>query len=199
MTKVKICGITSAHDARAVGETGADFIGVVLSPSPRRVSLEQLPGIIEAAGSYCPVVGVFAAVADLLAFDAECSLPLDYYQVYFEHDGLPVRPPLRQWINSFRLTSFDQVSHTAGNSLRLYDFKSGAVSAAHTCPSAERSKIRERSIIAGNLSVATVSEIVTSLQPFGVDVARGTESSPGVKDLKLVEQFVRKVRHASQR
>jgi phosphoribosylanthranilate isomerase len=197
MTRVKICGITSAHDAKAVIEAGADFIGVVLSHSPRRAGIEQLPGIIEAAGSCCPVVGVFANAVDLLAFDAECQIPLDYYQVYFENAGLPVRPPRTQWISSFQLTSFDQVPRANSDSLRLYDFKSGAISAARARPSAERSTIRERSIVAGNLTVSTVTEVVTRLQPFGVDVARGTESSPGIKDLKLVEQFIRKVRDAS--
>lgn len=199
MTKVKICGITSAHDAKAAAEAGADFIGVVLSLSPRRASIDVLAAIIEAAGSNCSVVGVFATVADLLSFNSACSIPLDYYQAYFDYAGLPVRPPRKQWISSCRLTSFNQFPHQNGSSLRLYDFNCGAESAAGDCPITERKAICERSIIAGNLTVETVFNVVTRLRPFGVDVARGTESSPGVKDLRLVEQFIRKVRYASER
>lgn len=199
MTKVKVCGITSAHDAKAVAEAGADFIGVVLSLSPRRVSLDKLPAIIEAAGENCSVVGVFATVADLSSFNSVSSIPLDYYQAYFDYAGIPVHPPRKQWISSRRLTAFDQFPHHNSDSLRLYDFNCGALSASHDCPLTERETVRERSIIAGNLTVETVSNVVTKLQPFGVDVARGTETSPGVKDLKLVEQFIQKVRYASER
>jgi phosphoribosylanthranilate isomerase len=44
-------------------------------------------------------------------------------------------------------------------------------------------------ILAGGLTPANVGEAVETVRPFGVDVASGTESTPGVKDPELVRAF----------
>jgi phosphoribosylanthranilate isomerase len=45
-------------------------------------------------------------------------------------------------------------------------------------------------LLAGGLTPANVRAIVEEFQPFGVDVARGVESAPGVKDHALVREFI---------
>jgi len=51
-------------------------------------------------------------------------------------------------------------------------------------------------LIAGGLTDANVSDLVTSQGPFGVDVASGIEDSPGVKNVTKTSDFVRNAKRA---
>jgi phosphoribosylanthranilate isomerase len=55
---------------------------------------------------------------------------------------------------------------------------------------------RYKFIVAGGLSPANVREAISTLRPWGVDVASGVEAAPGRKDPDKVRQFVERARHA---
>ena len=60
MTRVKICGITSAEDAAAVIEAGADALGFVFVPgTPRLVRLDVAERIVRDLPPFVTTVGVF--------------------------------------------------------------------------------------------------------------------------------------------
>src|SRR5215831_5471204 len=59
-TRVKICGITRAQDARAAAECGADAIGLVFyPPSPRYLSTERAVELRDALPPFVQSVGLF--------------------------------------------------------------------------------------------------------------------------------------------
>jgi phosphoribosylanthranilate isomerase len=51
-------------------------------------------------------------------------------------------------------------------------------------------------ILAGGLRPENVGEAIAAVRPWGVDVASGVESSPGVKDVTLVARFIDEARRA---
>lgn len=51
-------------------------------------------------------------------------------------------------------------------------------------------------VLAGGLSPANVESAIDAVKPDGVDVASGVESSPGVKDAKLMVDFVKATTNA---
>ena len=52
-------------------------------------------------------------------------------------------------------------------------------------------------ILAGGLNPANVAQAITATHPWGVDVASGVETAPGVKDLERVRLFVANARSGS--
>jgi phosphoribosylanthranilate isomerase len=53
-----------------------------------------------------------------------------------------------------------------------------------------------RVIASGGLRPENVTEAITSLHPWGVDVASGVEREPGIKDPEKLTRFVDAVRRA---
>ena len=51
-------------------------------------------------------------------------------------------------------------------------------------------------IVAGGLTDVNVAELVTSIGPFGVDVASGVEDSPGIKNCEKTPRYVREAKRA---
>jgi phosphoribosylanthranilate isomerase len=62
MTRVKICGIKEKAHALGASRTGADFIGLVMAPSPRQVTVaraQEIVGALREQHEPVEVVGVF--------------------------------------------------------------------------------------------------------------------------------------------
>ncbi|PJC48738.1 MAG: hypothetical protein CO035_01925 [Candidatus Omnitrophica bacterium CG_4_9_14_0_2_um_filter_42_8] len=53
-------------------------------------------------------------------------------------------------------------------------------------------------IISGGLNPDNVHDIIKEVRPYGVDVSSGIESSPGKKNVELMERFIVEVRLAEQ-
>ena len=58
---------------------------------------------------------------------------------------------------------------------------------------------RGQLVLAGGLDAGNVAEAIAAVRPFGVDVSSGVESSRGVKDPRVIQEFVRAARAAEAR
>ena len=196
MTRVKICGITSVADALLACEAGADYLGFVLSESPRRVGYETLADILLAVADQAHSVGVFASEADLRQFGALAKVKLDYFQTYFPADGRGAALPRLSWIDSLWITE-EMTSLPLSGGLILADFKNVSRDKMTRLLTGLDGQLQRQIMLAGNLDIESVGSVVRQYRPFAVDVARGTEKKPGVKDEQLLRQFISEVKRAS--
>lgn len=210
--RVKFCGITSATDAGKAALVGADALGFVFfKESPRYVTPKDAERIIKNVPPFISTVGIF--VNDDLGFIEECveGCGLSAVQLHGDEDT--------RYCVAFKNLKFKGVSLI--KAIRIKDRES--LSLIEECPAdaflldAYESNVYggtgkgfdrmlaivakeygRRIIVAGGLTPDNVRNVIKEIGPYAVDVSSGIESSPGKKNLELMEEFMREVRKAEQ-
>jgi phosphoribosylanthranilate isomerase len=210
--RVKICGITSAHDALAAVSAGADYVGVIFADSPRRVDLARAQEIRVAIPD-ATLVGVFRdqpldEVVHLTVASGVNLVQLHGSESPAYCDGVRSRTgrpvikafhsrtiPGTRELAAYQTTSyflFDVAPRTAGGPARSADTDDDRARVW-----ADVSKTRRkgfRVFLAGALDPSNVRDAVRQSHAFAVDVCRGVERSPGVKDPDSISRFIAEVR-----
>jgi phosphoribosylanthranilate isomerase len=209
MVRVKICGITSAADAQAAIDAGANLIGFnFYDKSPRRISEEEAAKIRAQLPRRVKAVGIFVnrPPADIIALRS--SLELDAVQLHGDEppEAVAKIAPLVPVIKAFRvepefpLTSLDEYSRAFAF---LFDAahtgQYGGTGRTTDWDVARRAAASHRIILAGGLKVENVAAAVRIVRPYGIDVASGVESSPGKKDHGRLREFIQEVRRAERK
>jgi phosphoribosylanthranilate isomerase len=203
--RIKICGVRRAVDVAACAAVGVDAIGFNCWPgSPRYLAPGAAADLIAQVPSSILPVGVFVkaspeevertvAIAGFRAVqlhgdeDPSCyaHLSVEIIQVVRIRDpaSLPTRPAhpcVARVLLDAHVAQF-------GGAGRSFDW---------TLVPMARGRLGREVLIGGGLTPANVLEAIRVGQPWGVDVASGVESSPGVKDPQKMQAFVAAVRAA---
>jgi phosphoribosylanthranilate isomerase len=197
-TRIKVCGITRADDARRAVDLGVDALGFIFwAGSPRCVSVRQAAEIAAALPPLVATVGVFVnqPLDEIRAVAA--GVGLSAIQLHGDEDviacaGLPGRcikaigvgagfdaPAVASWPPDVwpLLDAHDPARR--GGTGRAVDWDVAAAVA----------RVR-RVILAGGLDASNVRGAITRVRPFAVDVSSGVEREPGVKDPERLRAFV---------
>jgi phosphoribosylanthranilate isomerase len=210
---VKVCGIRDQKTAQDVAEFGVDAIGLNFYPgSPRVVAAEEAREISKILPSKIMKVGVFVnhSISDVETLSTECRLDLvqlhgDETSDYFAE--LQRRLPRIRLIRAWRMSAdglgglktFLDECHRQHLDIAacLVDAHVAGVfgGSGKTVPWKQLANEYRRDewpplILAGGLTPNNIAEAISSVQPWGVDVASGVESIPTVKDPMLVRQFL---------
>lgn len=197
MTYVKICGIRTVLDAQRCVAAGADAIGLNFYPeSPRFVDLDRAQEIVAAVEGQIAVVGLFVNAAESLVARIRDLVKLTWVQFHGDESPDVVARFLPAAYRAIRVRDSglaDEVRRFSGELVLVDAYVPGMPGGTGATfdwnlaiPVARERKV----LLAGGLHPGNVCAAIRAVQPFGVDVASGVESSPGVKDPRLVESFV---------
>ena len=203
--KVKICGITSIEDALMCADAGADFIGLNFYTKGIRYIEPKLAKEIAAElrkFSNCPtLVGVFVneTAQTMQRILDECDLDLAQLSGTESDDvveamsgrGFKVIRNLQSPISNLpRPNPPDflidaSVKGMYGGSGQTADWEEAAAVA-----------FQSRVLLAGGLTPQNVVQAIQKVNPWGVDVASGVESSPAKKDAAKVKAFIERAKRS---
>jgi phosphoribosylanthranilate isomerase len=200
VTKVKICGITRAEDAELAVSLGAWALGFILWPQSKRAADPAVAGgIARALRRQVELAGVFVnQPLDEIEGYAD-ALGLTYVQLHGD-EGPSFCAAVAQRTGC-RVIKAARVRHAADlrdlerfhTDLHLLDAHvEGMVGGTGetwdwSLLAGRRSKTPF--LLSGGLTPDNVAAAIEAVHPWGVDVASGTEASPGVKDPAKLERF----------
>ncbi len=193
--RVKICGITSVEDALAAAEAGADAVGFVFAPSPRRVSPERVRDIVAALPPLVTTVGVFVNASPAYIRRVRDYCGLDLVQLHGEEDQAAVRALAPRVIKALPVTPERVPSHRDfPGAMLLLDASAPGRRGGSGCSfdwSLVRGLARRRPVIlAGGLDPDNLARAVETVRPFALDVCSGVEQAPGMKDRHKMARFI---------
>jgi phosphoribosylanthranilate isomerase len=199
--RVKICGITNLEDARAAVDAGAHALGFIFfHGSPRYIAPEKAAEIIPALPPFISSVGVFVDdTHNNIARIVEMT-GLTAVQLHGNETPDSCARVSTKVIKAFRVKdagSLNELSRYKACAFLLDSYvpgQQGGTGARFNWDLAvEAKRLGTPIILAGGLTPENVGDAVAKVQPYGVDVSSGVESSPGRKDHEKVREFIRRV------
>lgn len=200
---IKFCGFTRAEDVALAVTLGVDAIGVVhFAGSKRHVVLEKMPDLRAAVPEHKDLIALFVnpSEADVHAVIRALQPTMlqfhgDEPDAFCAQFGLPFIKAMAMGDGAGDIYQ-RQLDYPNASAFLLDGHAPGGLGGAgQSFAWREPIQLNKPVYLAGGLNASNVAEAIACVKPFAVDVSSGIESSPGVKDLKKMQDFISATQH----
>ncbi len=194
-----MCGVTTAEDAAAAIDAGADLLGLNFVPgTPRVLDFEEAEAVSARAAGQVERVAVFRDADPQTVDETLARIEVEWVQFHGRETPQDVARVGRPTIKAIQGASAE-VAATFPDSLLLLDHPVRAAGSGEAWDYREARTLLEagrKVLLAGGLRPETVGAALRSLGtlPWGVDVASGVEIEKRRKDSDKMKEFVKVVR-----
>ncbi len=204
-TKIKICGITCEEDIRILNRYLPDYAGFVFAESRRRIPAETAKKLGESLDPKIKKAGVFVnmeleqllEVSGIAGLDA-VQLHGDETQEYIERlrESFAGKTQIWKVLRISGKNSLDAMERYKADLFLTDAYVKGVPGGSgkqFDWSLLTELENRKNIILAGGLNPENVSDAISTVKPYGVDVSSGVETA-GKKDDLLVGEFIKKAR-----
>jgi phosphoribosylanthranilate isomerase len=199
-TRVKICGITRLQDAHLAQQLGADALGFVFVPaSARYIAPAEAASLVNSLAPFVTPVGLFLNPDAHEVHRALALMPSLVPQFHGQESAAFCEQFQRPYLKAIGVGGGTRVPDAEvlaayGRSIGfLFDSNEpgqlGGTGHAFDWTTLE-AKMTVPLILAGGLDVHNVSQAISEVAPYAVDVSSGVEQSKGIKDPAALRAFM---------
>jgi phosphoribosylanthranilate isomerase len=199
-TRIKICGLTRDADVHAAVHAGADALGFVLWPhSPRFVPLPRAVALAAALPPFVTPVLLFVNATPDEVQQARQALPQALLQFHGDETPAQCRAAGGPYLRAARMAPdidlLDFAARFKSAQALLLDAHVGSYGGAGKVFDWSRipKSVPLPLVLSGGLNPANVSDGISRVRPWAVDVSSGVEAAKGIKDATLMRQFCQAV------
>ena len=197
-TVVKICGITNLESAEFCIEQNANYLGFVFyEQSPRNVTNENISKTLEKIKNRIELVAVTKDPSEPL-IEKISNLPFNFIQVHGRISPVKLAE-IKNTTGMRIIKAFNILSNTDLNDVNeyqdiadfyLFDSKSSGSGEVFDWGILGDKQIKKDFFLSGGLNPHNISKAIEKTGTKYVDVSSGVEQREGIKDKKLIEQFI---------
>lgn len=210
--QIKICGLTTNEAVNAAVELGADYVGFVYYPrSPRHVSFAQAAKLIKNVPDIIKTVLVCVDISDDEIEELFLSFSPDFLQLHGNESVARVSEIKQRFslpvIKAIAVRNGDDIAagmaYEAVADGLLFDAKAPET-LSDALPGGnglvfDWNLLKNRVftvpwMLSGGLNAENVHEAICLSGAIAVDVSSSVESAPGIKDVKLIKEFIQATR-----
>ena len=207
---IKICGIQNQDTLMCCENNSINFFGMIFYPkSPRNITIEnanKLNSISEKLN--INGVGVFVNKEINELKEIIKYLNLKYVQLHGSEDELYIKK-LKEFgvkvIKSISVSNADdlkKINNYQTADYFLFDYKPkknelpGGNSKSFDWNILKSLKSDKPWFLSGGINLNNIQQILVDINPCGVDLSSGVEKELGIKDNRIINNFIEKLNHA---
>ena len=196
---VKFCGFTRQEDLEIVKEYPVTAVGFIFFKESKRYiepsRVREISKVIKGTG--IKKVGVFVDTSPENIKEIQKIAGLDYLQIY-DLTLIPELSKVSPLIIVYRIkdqSDLNKISLYSDNHLILLDSyhpsQYGGTGHAFNWQDLKDFPYIHQTIIAGGIDKNNLPELLNQVNPFGIDLASGIETTPGIKSRQKMDEIVR--------
>ena len=207
---IKICGIQKEDTLNCCEKNNVNFFGMIFySNSPRNITIENAI-ILQNKSQKLNIngVGVFVNKNIDEILEVIKTIKLRFVQLHGSEDEAYIKTIKKMGVKIIKVISINskhdlrKINDFNSADYFLFDYKPtkdelpGGNAKSFDWNILKNLKIDKPWFISGGININNIQHIIDNIKPFGIDLSSGVEKELGIKDNRIINKFIEKLKDA---